>query len=59
MKQSLAFRLAILFVSVVITAVLFESVAELGYPASDSEIQVAQATVSATPPVATPGNRSF
>lgn len=41
MKQSLAFRLAILFVSVVITGVLFESVAEIGHPASDNQIQVA------------------
>lgn len=45
MKQSLTIRLAALFVSVVITAVLFEQVAELGHPALCGQSQVALATV--------------
>lgn len=49
MKQSITFRFAALFVSVVFTAVLFESVAQLGYPAPDGRFQVAQTSVSATP----------
>lgn len=43
MKQSLSTRLIALFCAVVISSVLLESVAELGHPASSSEVQVAQA----------------
>ena len=48
MKQSLSFRLAALLASVVITALVFESVAELGHPVADGQVQVAQAAASST-----------
>ena len=48
MKQSIAFRFASLFASAVITAVLFESVAQLGHAAPDGQIQVAQVNASVT-----------
>ena len=49
MKQSLTLRFAALLVSVAITAVLFESVAQLGYPAPNGQIEVAETSASATP----------
>ena len=44
MKQSLSFRLAALLASVVITSVLFESVAQLGHSAHEAGAAVASAT---------------
>ena len=49
MKQSLSFRLAVLAVSVVITSVLFESVADLGRPSGDAQVPIAH--VVALPPL--------
>ena len=52
MKQSLTSRLAILALSVAITSVVFESVAELGRPTGGGEVRVAYAAlVQASPPV--------
>lgn len=51
MKQPLAFRLATLAISIVITSVLFESVADLGRPAG-GEVQIAVVTqAQASPPL--------
>ena len=50
MKQSLAYRLATLLVSVVVTAVLLESVAQLAYPVSGSHAEAAQTAIAATSP---------
>lgn len=47
MKQSLSFHLAALFASVVVTAVLFESVAGLGRPVVEGSAQVALVSASA------------
>ena len=44
MKQSLTLRLVSLAASVIVTAVLFESVAQLGHPAADGRPAVAVAT---------------
>ena len=43
MKQSLTSRLAALALSIVITSFLLESVADLGRPGSNGEVQVADA----------------
>lgn len=52
MKQSLTSRMVVLALLIVITSVLFESVAELRRPADDGEVQVAEATrVQASPPL--------
>ena len=48
MKKSIAFRFASLFASVVINAVLLEAVAQLGRPAPEGQIQVAQVNASVT-----------
>ena len=48
MKQSLFTRLTVLFCAVVISSVLLGSVAELGHPATNSEVQFAQADASTT-----------
>ena len=48
MKKSISFRFASLFASAVITAVLFEAVAQLGHAAPDGQIQVAQVNASVT-----------
>ena len=51
MNQSLTSRLVVLALSVVLTSILFESVAELRRPAGDGEVQVAEAAqVQASPP---------
>lgn len=44
MKQSITFRLVSLAASVIVTAVLFESVAQLGHSADDGRPAVALAT---------------
>ncbi len=44
MKQSITFRFVSLAASVLVTAVLFESVARLGHPAADGSPAVAVAT---------------
>lgn len=48
MKTSIALRFASLLASLVITAVLFDSVAQLGHTAPDGQIQVAQANAPVT-----------
>ena len=48
MKQSLSTRLATLCAAIVISTVVLESVAELGYPAPVASANVGQAVASAT-----------
>ncbi len=52
MSRSLTSRLVVIALSVVITSALFGSVAGLGRPASDGEVQAAEAAeVQATSPL--------
>lgn len=52
MKQSFTSRLVVFALSIVITSVLFESVAGLGRPAGDVEVQLAEAAqVQASSPL--------
>ncbi len=50
MKQLLTFRLVVLALSVVISTVLLESVAELERPLHDGDVQVAEAVQAQVAP---------